>query len=109
MKTKTINLYETGGPDNMIWEDVNLPEPSKGEVLLKHEFVGFNMIDTYHRSGIYSTPNKPCGLGTEASGIIEKIGDGNTDEGYNVGDRVAYAGSGNGLGAYSYRRIIKSK
>ena len=73
MKTKTINLYETGGPDNMIWEDVNLPEPSKGEVLLKHEFVGFNMIDTYHRSGIYSTPNKPCGLGTEASGIIEKI------------------------------------
>jgi NADPH2:quinone reductase len=93
----------------MKWEETDLPEPSSGEVLLRHEFIGFNMIDTYHRSGIYPTPEKPCGLGTEASGIIEDISKDDIDQYFKVGDRVAYAGSGSGLGAYSYKRIIRSK
>ncbi|MBH20440.1 MAG: quinone oxidoreductase [Rhodobiaceae bacterium] len=109
MKTKSIKLYEAGNIDNMKWEETDLPDPSSGEVLLRHEFIGFNMIDTYHRSGIYPTPEKPCGLGTEASGIIEDISKDDKDQYFNVGDRVAYAGSGSGLGAYSYKRIIRSK
>tara|TARA_B100001057_G_scaffold155823_1_gene156169 strand:- start:75466 stop:76458 length:993 start_codon:yes stop_codon:yes gene_type:complete len=109
MKTKSIKLYEAGNIDNMKWEETDLPDPSSGEVLLRHEFIGFNMIDTYHRSGIYPTPEKPCGLGTEASGIIEDISKDDKDQYFKVGDRVAYAGSGSGLGAYSYKRIIRSK
>ena len=109
MKTKCIKLYEAGNIDNMKWEETDLPNPSSGEVLLSHQFIGFNMIDTYHRSGIYPTPEKPCGLGTEASGIIEDISKDDIDQYFKVGDRVAYAGSGSGLGAYSYKRIIRSK
>lgn len=109
MKTKSIKLYEAGNINNMKWEETDLPDPSSGEVLLRHEFIGFNMIDTYHRSGIYPTPEKPCGLGTEASGIIEDISKDDIDQYFKVGDRVAYAGSGSGLGAYSYKRIIRSK
>lgn len=109
MKTKSIKLYEAGNIDNMKWEETDLPNPSSGEVLLSHQFIGFNMIDTYHRSGIYPTPEKPCGLGTEASGIIEDISQDDIEQHFKVGDRVAYAGSGSGLGAYSYKRIIRSK
>jgi NADPH2:quinone reductase len=109
MKTKSIKLYEVGNIDNMKWEETDLPDPSSGEVLLSQQFIGFNMIDTYHRSGIYPTPEKPCGLGTEASGIIEDVSQDDIEQHFKVGDRVAYAGSGSGLGAYSYKRIIRSK
>tara|TARA_B100000900_G_scaffold414970_1_gene443259 strand:- start:1163 stop:2149 length:987 start_codon:yes stop_codon:yes gene_type:complete len=106
MKTRAIVLHQNGDADQMIWEEVNLSKPEEGQVIIKHEFVGFNMIDTYHRSGVYPTPSKPCFLGTEASGIIEKVGMG--VEGLNIGDRVAYAGSSSGLGSYSVSRVINA-
>ena len=106
MKTRAIVLKENGDAEKMTWEEISLPKPEYGQVLLKHEFVGFNMIDTYHRSGVYPTPSKPCFLGTEASGVIEQVGVG--VEKFKVGDRVAYAGSSSGLGAYSYSRIINA-
>ena len=76
MKTRAIILHKNGDADQMIWDEVNLSDPEIGQVLVKHEFVGFNMIDTYHRSGIYPSPSKPCFLGTEASGVIERVGPG---------------------------------
>ena len=106
MKTRAIILHKNGNADQMIWDEVNLSDPEHGQVLVKHEFVGFNMIDTYHRSGIYPSPSKPCFLGTEASGVIERVGPG--VESFDVGDRVAYAGSGSGLGSYSYMRLMNS-
>ena len=62
MKTRAIVLHQNGDADQMVWEDVDLPNPTDSQVLVKHEFVGFNMVDTYHRSGIYPTPPKPCRL-----------------------------------------------
>jgi len=56
MKTRAIVLYQSGDADQMVWEDVDLPNPIDNQVLVKHEFVGFNMVDTYHRSGIYPSP-----------------------------------------------------
>ena len=106
MKIRAIKLYETGSPENMKWEEIELGEISNDEVLIKHTAVGFNLIDTYHRGGIYPTPKKPCGLGTEASGIVEKVGKNITS--FAIGDRVAYAGSGAGLGAYCYKRIMNT-
>ncbi|MDB4128355.1 quinone oxidoreductase [Hyphomicrobiales bacterium] len=106
MKIRAIKLYETGSPENMKWEEIELGEISNDEVLIKHTAVGFNLIDTYHRGGIYPTPKKPCGLGTEASGIVEKVGKNITN--FAIGDRVAYAGSGAGLGAYCYKRIMNT-
>ena len=56
-KTKAVVLHKNGDANQMVWEEINLPDPDHGQVLLKHEFVGFNMIDAYHRSGIYPTPS----------------------------------------------------
>ena len=56
-ENKSCCITQNGDADQMIWEEINLPDPNHGQVLLKHEFVGFNMIDVYHRSGIYPTPS----------------------------------------------------
>ncbi|MBV5331609.1 alcohol dehydrogenase catalytic domain-containing protein, partial [bacterium] len=71
------------------------------EARVRHEAVGLNYLDTYHRSGLYPLP-LPSGLGTEAAGVVEAVGDGVTD--LRAGDRVAYAGGP--LGAYSQIRCL---
>ncbi len=98
--SKAIQVHEPGGPDVLRWEDVEVPEPGPGQVLIRHTAIGLNYIDTYHRSGLYPQP-LPTGLGTEAAGIVEAVGPGVVELG--AGDRVAY-GSGP-LGAYSERRV----
>lgn len=105
MKTHAIRIHKTGGPSAMKWEEVDIGEPGLDEILLRHTAIGFNMIDTYHRSGLYPTPAKPCGLGGEAAGVVEAVG--KRVKGLKVGDRVAYGGSALGLGAYAERRILK--
>lgn len=106
MKTRAIRIHETGAPSVMKWENVEIGEPGPDEILVRHTAVGFNMIDTYHRSGHYPTPPKPCGLGTEGAGIVEAVG--KRVKKFKVGDRVAYSGSGAGLGAYAEARIMKA-
>lgn len=98
---KAIRISETGGPEVMQWTEVKLPPPGKGEVRLRHTAVGLNFIDTYHRSGLYALP-LPAGLGLEAAGVIEALGDG--VKGFKVGQRVAY-GTGP-IGAYAEARNI---
>ncbi|MEQ9518935.1 MAG: quinone oxidoreductase [Parvibaculum sp.] len=93
---KAIRIHETGGPEVMKLETVELPKLGPGQARVRHTAIGLNYIDTYHRSGLYPVP-MPSGLGLEASGVVEEIGDGVTE--VKVGDRVAY-GSGP-LGAYS--------
>lgn len=93
---KAIRITRTGGPDVMSYEDVDLAAPAAGEVQVRHTAIGLNYIDTYFRSGLYPAP-LPCGLGLEAAGVVDAVGDGVTT--LSVGDRVAY-GTGP-LGAYS--------
>ncbi len=93
-----IRVHENGGPEKMIWEEVPLPEPKPGEVLIRQKAVGLNYIDVYFRTGLYKAP-LPTGIGMEGSGDVEAVGAGVTD--LKVGDRVAYAGS---IGAYSEAR-----
>jgi NADPH2:quinone reductase len=100
--TKAIRIYETGGPEVMRWEDVDPGKPEPGEALVRHEAVGLNFIDVYHRTGVYPLPSLPATPGMEGSGIVEKIGDGVTEVA--VGDRVAYAGIP--PGAYAQVRRI---
>jgi len=78
-----------------------LPEPAKGEVLVRHEAIGLNYIDTYHRSGLYKLP-LPSGLGSEAAGVVEAVGGGVT--GFREGQRVGYFSGA--LGAYATHRTI---
>jgi NADPH2:quinone reductase len=94
-------LTRTGGPDVLEAELMDVPAPGDGEVLIRHEAVGLNFIDTYHRSGLYTLP-LPSGIGTEAVGIIEAVGAG--VEGFREGNRVAYFSGA--LGAYASHRTI---
>ena len=102
VKTRAVQLHKPGGPEVLVWEEVELPEPAPGEALLRHEAVGVNFIDIYQRSGLYSLPRFPAVLGSEGAGIVEAVGAGVTD--LKPGDRVAYGLSA--PGAYSERRII---
>jgi NADPH2:quinone reductase len=79
----------------MEWVDVDLQPPGPGQARVKHTAVGVNFIDTYHRSGLYKLP-LPSGLGSEAAGEVEAVGEGVTS--LKIGDRVAYAGA---MGAYA--------
>lgn len=99
--SKAIRVHATGGPEVLQWEDVPLPEPGPGEVLLRHEAVGLNYIDVYFRSGLYKLPKLPAVIGQEGAGIVEAVG---PDVASLVpGDRVAYA---NALGSYATHRVI---
>lgn len=102
MQTKAIRIHEYGGPEQMRWESVELPEPGLGEVRVRHHAVGLNYIDVYHRTGLYPTPPLPCTLGMEAAGVVEAVGHEVTD--FAPGDRVAYATPP--LGAYAEARNI---
>jgi NADPH2:quinone reductase len=99
---KAIRIHATGGPDEMVWESVDPGSPGPGEALIRHEAVGLNFIDVYHRTGLYPLPQLPAVLGLEAAGVIEALGDDVSD--LAVGDRVAYAGAP--AGAYSQRRCM---
>lgn len=99
--TKAITFSEFGGPEVLKWEDVEVGKPGSGEVRIKHGAVGLNYIDVYFRTGLYPAP-LPNIPGMEAVGVIEEIGPDVT--GFNVGDRVAYAGRP--IGAYSEERVM---
>lgn len=95
-----IVIRRTGGPEVLEREELGPLEPGPGELLVRHEAVGLNFIDIYHRSGLYPV-TLPSGLGGEAAGVIETAGEG--VEGFAVGDRVTYLAP---LGAYSTHRLV---
>ncbi|QCI63704.1 quinone oxidoreductase family protein [Phreatobacter stygius] len=99
---KAIRIHKPGGPDAMVYEDVSLKPPAPGEAYIRQTAVGVNFIDIYQRSGIYAMPSLPHGIGMEAAGVVEAIGQGVTE--VTVGDRVAYAGGP--PGAYAEKRLI---
>ncbi|WP_030167876.1 quinone oxidoreductase family protein [Streptomyces sp. NRRL S-813] len=96
-----VRFHETGGPDVLKWEEVAVGDPGPGEVRIRHEAVGLNFADTYFRSGLYPV-RLPDGIGVEAAGVVEAVGEGVTD--VTEGDRVTYTGSP--LGAYSTERVM---
>lgn len=98
-----VRFYETGGPEVLRYESVQVGDPGPGEVRLRHIAVGLNFADTYFRNGTYPIP-LPNGLGVEAAGIVEAVGPG--VENVVAGDRVSYTGFVNTLGAYSTERLV---
>ena len=98
---RAAHIRQIGGPDVIEWIDVELEAPGPGEVRMRNLAVGLNFIDTYHRGGLYPMA-LPSGLGMEAAGVIEAVGEGVTD--WRVGDRVATFGPS--IGAYATARNI---
>ncbi len=93
-----VIMNETGAPEVMQFEHVELPPPGEGEVQILQSAIGLNYMDIYQRSGYYPM-NLPSPLGLEAAGEITAVGDGVT--GLAVGDHVVYGGV---LGAYASAR-----
>ena len=101
MITNAIRVNKQGGPEEMKWEEVALPEMQENDVLIKHTAIGLNYIDTYHRSGLYPMP-VPLTLGIEGAGIIIEAGENVKD--LTVGDRVAYASPP--TGSYAEAKVM---
>jgi NADPH:quinone reductase len=99
-----IRFYQTGAPEVMQWENVEVGEPGPGEARIRHEAVGLNFADTYFRTGLYPV-QLPAGLGVAGAGVVESVGDGVSQ--VRQGDRVTYTGSP--LGAYSTERVMPAE
>ena len=100
--TKAIRIHQTGGPEQMRWEEVTVGAPGPGQALLRQTAVGLNYIDVYHRTGLYPVPALPSVLGLEAAGVVEAVGEGVTA--VRPGERVAYASPP--IGAYAEARLM---
>ena len=100
---KIVRMTETGGPEVLRLEEVEVGDPGPGQVRIRHVAVGLNYADTYFRNGTYAVP-LPSGMGVEAAGVIQAVGEGVRNVA--VGDRVTYTGFLNTLGAYSSERIM---
>jgi len=101
---KAIRIEQNGGPDVMALADAATPEPGAGEVRVRHEAIGINFIDVYHRTGLYKNP-LPSGLGLEAAGVVDAIGAGVAR--FKLGDRIAYASGP--IGAYAEANVVNAE
>jgi NADPH2:quinone reductase len=101
MRTEAIRFERTGGPDVLALTGVEVPAPGSGQVLIRHTAIGVNYIDIYHRTGLYPVP-LPSGLGLEAAGVVEAVGDGAGP--WALGDRVGYASGP--IGAYAKHALV---
>jgi NADPH2:quinone reductase len=99
---RAIRLHATGGPDALSLEDVPVPAPGPGDILIRHAAVGLNFIDIYQRDGLYPIP-LPATLGLEAAGTVEAVGPAVSR--FKIGDRVAYCST---LGAYAEANVVKA-
>lgn len=89
--SRAIRIHETGGPEVLRLEEVELGPPGEGEAQIRHTAIGLNYIDVYDRSGLYPQKSLPAGIGREAAGVVMLLG--RKVRGLRVGDRVAYVHS----------------
>jgi NADPH2:quinone reductase len=101
---RAIRIYQTGGPEVMRLEDVELAPPGPGEVRIRHHAIGVNFLDIYYRTGFYPSPPTPFTPGNEGAGEIIAIGKAVKD--LKPGDRVAYVAP---LGSYAQERNVEAR
>ena len=101
---RAIRIHETGGPEVLMFEEVDLPKPAPGEVRIRQHAVGVNYLDVRYRNGFYPAPQLPFTPGNEGAGEVVEVGPSVKD--FKPGDRVAYRGS---IGAYAEERNIETQ
>ncbi len=100
--SKAVRIHAPGGPEALVYDDVEVGDPGPGEIRIRQTAIGLNFIDVYHRSGLYPMADLPQTIGMEAAGVIDALGDGVT--GLQTGDRIAYAAPP--IGAYAEVRLM---
>ncbi len=98
-----IQVTEPGGPEALVWTEVNDPDLAPGTLIVDVQAAGVNYIDTYHRSGLYELP-LPFIAGVEGAGVVSAVGD--DVEGFVIGDKVAWASS---LGSYAKQAQVPAR
>lgn len=99
--SRTIRIHAPGGAEQLQLDTVAVADPGPGQIRIRHEAVGLNFIDVYHRTGLYPL-SMPHGIGMEGAGVVEAVGEGVTH--LQVGDRAAYAA--NPPGSYCDARVM---
>lgn len=75
LKARAVVFHETGGPDVLRIEEIEVPAPGPGQVRIRPKAVGINRADSMYRSGKYvETTLLPGRFGYEAAGIVESVG-----------------------------------
>src|SRR5271166_2293098 len=97
-----VRVHKPGGPEALIFEDVQIPAPGQGQIKIKQHACGVNFIDVYFRMGMYPSPvGLPFVSGNEGAGEVTAVGPGVTD--FKVGDHVGYVTA---LGCYAAERLV---
>ena len=99
---KVVTLLAPGGIEQLKVSEQQPQEPSANEIRIRHDAIGMNFLDIYHRRGLYALPSYPTILGVEGAGTVEAVGSEVAD--LKRGDRVAYAGAP--VGAYAATRLL---
>jgi NADPH2:quinone reductase len=97
--SNAVRIEQTGGPEVMQFEPVEVGKPGPGQALIEHTAIGLNFIDVYFRTGLYKA-DLPLIPGGEAAGVVLEVGEGVSD--FRPGDRVAYVIRN---GAYAEKRL----
>ncbi|SLN13050.1 Quinone oxidoreductase 1 [Roseovarius albus] len=105
MNAHAIVIREYGSSEVLACEDVDVAEPTIGELLIRQTGIGVNFHDVYVRSGLYKTLPLPGVPGCEAVGIVEGVGSG--VEGFTIGDKIAYVTGS--YGAYASHRLLDAE
>jgi NADPH2:quinone reductase len=101
---RAIRIHQTGGPEVLQLETVEVGDPGPGQARVRHSYVAVNFIDIYFRTGRYPLP-VPNGLGSDAVGVVEAVGPG--VDYLKPGDRVGYLLGPQG--AYSDVRVMPAE
>tara|TARA_B000000441_G_C21460110_1_gene186953 strand:- start:70 stop:498 length:429 start_codon:yes stop_codon:yes gene_type:complete len=103
MQSRAIQINKVGGPEEMKYNNISIPEPGPRQVVVKHEAIGLNFIDIMQRSGKHPIAFKqfPATLGMEGAGVIEAVGKDVKE--INLGDKVSHCMN---IGAYSERMLL---
>jgi len=97
---RAVKVEACGAAEQMTVQNVPEPLPGGGEVRVRMSACGINLIDTYHRSGLYPL-SLPTGLGCEGAGVVDAVGEGVED--LAVGERVGFAMA---MGAYAEAIVL---
>src|SRR5471030_859648 len=97
-----VLVHKAGGPEALVFEDVQIAAPGQGQIKIKQHACGVNFIDSYFRIGMYPAPaGLPFIAVNDSAGEVIAVGPGVTD--LKVGDRVGYVGP---LGGYAAERLM---
>jgi NADPH:quinone reductase len=87
VRARAVRFHEFGGPDVLRVEEIEVPPPGPGEVLLRVAAFGLNRVEADYRGGHFGPVTFPARIGYEAAGLVECVGEGVSE--WRPGDRVA--------------------